>query len=58
VRVSIAGHLVATVNLYSATTHWQHVIALPAFALRSGTVVVTTTSSNLVQVDGLAIGRV
>ena len=57
VRVSIAGHVVATVNLYSASTHWQRVIVLPAFALRSGSVVITTTSSSLVQIDGLVIAR-
>lgn len=57
VRVSIAGHYVATVSLYSAATHWQQLLPLPSFALRTGTVVVTTTDSRLVQIDGLVIAR-
>lgn len=59
VGVYVAGSLVGKVNLYSATTKRAQVLALPAFALKSGTVTVKVLSSGkTIQIDGLAITRV
>jgi hypothetical protein len=56
-RVYISGHYVGTVNLYASATHFRHVSMLGAFASRTGTVTLTTTSRKLVQVDGIVISR-
>lgn len=57
IRVSFAGQTISTFSLRTSTTHYQHVFLLPAFAARSGTVSITTTTRGLVQIDGLAVIR-
>jgi hypothetical protein len=58
VGVYVGTSLVGTVNLYAATTQRQVMLTLPAFSLRTGTVVLKILSTNkLVQVDGIGISR-
>jgi hypothetical protein len=58
VGVYVNGTKVGTINLYSATTVRQAVIALPPFSYRTGTVTLKVLSSGkTVQVDGLGISR-
>jgi hypothetical protein len=58
VRVYVGSHYVGTVNLYSPSTVYRRYLALPAFSQRSATVKIVTTSSKLVQVDGVLITRI
>jgi len=57
VRVYVGRHYIGTVSLRSSSTHYQRVLLLKPFSLRSGTVKLVTTSGKLVQVDGLVISR-
>jgi hypothetical protein len=58
VGVYVNGSSVGTVNLYSATTVRQAVIALPPFSYRTGAVTLKVLSSGKsVQLDGLGISR-
>jgi hypothetical protein len=58
VGVYVNGASVGSVNLYSATTVRQSVVALPPFAYRTGTVMLKVLSTGkFVQVDGLGISR-
>jgi hypothetical protein len=58
VRVYVNNVSIGVVSLYSARLQYRAVIALPAFAYRTGTVVVKVTSSGkLVQIDGLGTSR-
>lgn len=55
VTVKIGTKTIGTINLRSATTRHRQLLLLPAFAPRSGKLTLTTTSTQMVQIDGLAL---
>jgi hypothetical protein len=57
VRVYVGSHYVGTISLLASKTHYQQVLMLKPFALRSGTVRLVTTSGKLVQIDGMVSAR-
>lgn len=57
VRVYVAGHYVGSIDLHASATHYRQVLMVKPFGYRSGTVTVRTTSSRLVQIDGLVVSR-
>lgn len=59
VRVYWNGHLLKTVSLYASTTHYRQVIGVTTFTgVSTGTVLIKTTTSKPVYLDGLALSRV
>lgn len=57
VRLYVGSHYIGTINLFASRTHYQQVLMLKQFSLRSGTVRLVTTSGKLVQIDGLVTSR-
>ena len=57
VRVYLGSRYLGSVNLHAASTHYRQVFLLRAFSRRTGTISVRTTSSRLVQIDGIVISR-
>ena len=60
VTVYLGGKVVGVISLTSATTRYQQLLELPAFARRTGSLilVVTTRSGRPVQLDGVAISTI
>jgi hypothetical protein len=56
VRVSF-GATTRSVSLATATTHWRRLVVLDFGTVRSAPLVVTTTSSRAVYVDGVGVSR-
>jgi hypothetical protein len=44
-------------SMHASAIHYAQLIYFPVFGTRSGTVTITTTTDQLVQIDGLAIDR-
>jgi hypothetical protein len=58
VAVLVGGVRIATVNLYSASTHNRTLLMLPLISPRRADVVLKVKSSDLsVRIDGLVISR-
>ena len=58
VGVYVNATLIGTVDLHAATAHNRQLIALPPFALRTGTVTLKVlTAGKLVRIDGLGVSR-
>jgi hypothetical protein len=57
VRVYVGKTYVGSINLDSPSTRYRQVFLLSGFTLRSGTIKIRTTSSKLVQIDGLVVSR-
>ena len=55
VKVRIGSKVIGTINLHSTRTKHRRLLLLPAFAPRSGKLVLTTTSKRKVQIDGVVI---
>jgi len=55
VTVKIGTKVIGTINLHSATTKHRRVLLLPAFTPRTGKLTLTTTSKQMVQIDGVAV---
>ena len=58
VAVYVGATKIGTISLYATTTHYQRLLLLPRFSLRTGTVTIKVLSSGkTVQIDGLLSTR-
>jgi hypothetical protein len=58
VAVYVGVTKIGTISLYATTTHYQRLLQLPRFSLRTGTVTIKVLSSGkTVQIDGLLTSR-
>jgi photosystem II stability/assembly factor-like uncharacterized protein len=58
VAVYVGATKIGTISLYATATHYQRLLLLPRFSLRSGTVTIKVlSSSKTVQIDGLLSTR-
>ena len=57
--VYVNGALVGSISLHSSTLHYQQMLSLKPFTLRTGTLLIKVTSAtgHLVQLDGVLISR-